>query len=601
MSTAEQQLSLTDVPDLGTARPPLRTMSALWLLRRATAVNSLRGKVATAQWQVWMALFTSFVFWMGLYKTFQGGFRLLQSNNLISSFLIELLFGVYFSTLLVMLVFSTGIILYAGLFDSDEAKMLLVRPVPTDLAFAYKFQESLFFSSWGFVLLGSPMLIGYGVTVDAPPSFYLLSAIFLGAYCLLPASVGALICLGVTLFVPRRKNEFVFAAVVSVLAFGAFVAYRAWRAAADSESWLLLLLQQMQLSNLPFLPSHWISKGLLAAAYPGGLFRSLFFLGVLLGNALFVYLIAAYAYSEWYRFAYDRVHSSNFFRRRSEASRLPLVIDRLFVFLPGPVRTLIIKDLRTFLRDPVQSLQLLIFTGLIALYIVLLSRVSHYAQHPYWRNMIGLLNVTVMALFLTVFTSRFIFPMLSLEGQRLWVLGLAPISRDAIMWGKFAFSAAGAILLTSGLTLLGAFVLNFDWPLATMQFFLVPILCCGVSGIAVGLGARFANRKEKDPSKIASGIPGTLNLVISLMFIVMAIAIVAWPYHLYSMTLTAEPDVADALRHVQNIRPQAEQGLSWERFRIWLPVSLGLCVALGLAATYVPMRIGIHAFRRMEV
>ena len=40
----------------------------------------------------------------------------------------------------------------------------------------YKFQEAMFFSSWGFFLLASPMMIAYGIVVGAP--WRITSALF---------------------------------------------------------------------------------------------------------------------------------------------------------------------------------------------------------------------------------------------------------------------------------------------------------------------------------------------------------------------------------------------------------------------------------------
>ena len=74
----------------------------------------------------------------------------------------------FFLSLLVMLFFSTGIIIYTGLFQSREAAFLLTTPASTDRIFAYKFAEAIGFSSWGFFLLGSPMMVAYGITVEAP-------------------------------------------------------------------------------------------------------------------------------------------------------------------------------------------------------------------------------------------------------------------------------------------------------------------------------------------------------------------------------------------------------------------------------------------------
>ena len=61
---------------------------------------------------------------------------------------------------MVMLIFSSGIILYNSLFCSPEAAFLLTTPVRTQRIYQHKFQEAVWFSSWGFVLLGSPTLGG---------------------------------------------------------------------------------------------------------------------------------------------------------------------------------------------------------------------------------------------------------------------------------------------------------------------------------------------------------------------------------------------------------------------------------------------------------
>ena len=54
-----------------------------------------------------------------------------------------------------------------------------------------------------------------------------------------------------------------------------------------------------------------------------------------------------------------------------------------------------------------------------------------------WVNMISFLNLAVVGLILSTFTTRFIFPMISLEGRRFWILGMLPVRRDTILWGKF--------------------------------------------------------------------------------------------------------------------------------------------------------------------
>ena len=63
-----------------------------------------------------------------------------------------------------------------------------------------------------------------------------------------------------------------------------------------------------------------------------------------------------------------------------------------------------------------------------------------------WVNMVSFLNLSVVGLLLSTFTTRFVFPMISLEGRRFWILGLLPVRRTTILWSKFFFAAGGAII-----------------------------------------------------------------------------------------------------------------------------------------------------------
>src|SRR5437660_5210361 len=70
----------------------------------------------------------------------------------------------------------------------------------------------------------------------------------------------------------------------------------------------------------------------------------------------------------------------------------------------------------------------------------------------------------------------------------------------------------------------------------------VAIVAFGLSGLSVGLGAWMPNFRESDPSKIAVGFGGTLNLVVSLFFLILVIGLMAAPLHLKA-ALHEEPDL----------------------------------------------------------
>ncbi len=61
-------------------------------------------------------------------------------------------------------------------------------------------------------------------------------------------------------------------------------------------------------------------------------------------------------------------------------------------------------------------------------------------------------------------------------------------------------------------------------------------LCFGLSGLAVGLGALMPDLREEAPSKIAAGFGGTLNLVLSALFILVLVLLTAVPTQMGTLT-----------------------------------------------------------------
>ncbi len=335
------------------------------------------------------------------------------------------------------------------------------------------------------------------------------------------------------------------------------------------------------------LPSWWLSSGLLEAARsePSSLdnqpwAQSLMFLSLLVSNALICHLLTTWAAARLYRTSYSELHTQRTPRRHHGDFWLDKFVLRAMPFLSPQLRYLIVKDLRVFRRDPVQWSQFLIFFGLLTLYFFNIRRFSYDVNYAGWVNMISFLNLAVVGLILSTFTTRFIFPMISLEGRRFWILGLLPVDRDSILWGKFLFAAAGSCIPCTVLILLSDAMLQISWLVVSIHQMICLILCLGLSGVAVGLGATMPDLREDSPSKIAAGFGGTLNLVISAIYIVIVVLLTALPCHFYL----------------------ASEDTGWEAFgRASLIVGTICAILIGGLATYIPMRIGLASFRDMEL
>ena len=65
------------------------------------------------------------------------------------------------------------------------------------------------------------------------------------------------------------------------------------------------------------------------------------------------------------------------------------------------------------------------------------------------------------------------------------------------------------------------------------------LMSVALTSLAIGLGALFPNFKEDNPAWIANGLGGTLNIVLSMLYIGGVIAMMAVPVFLYY----TDPDV----------------------------------------------------------
>ncbi len=285
--------------------------------------------------------------------------------------------------------------------------------------------------------------------------------------------------------------------------------------------------------------------------------------------------------------------AGRFRRKRPRPAGFDRLLGWLMRPLPTAVRLLVVKDLRLFRRDPLQWSQVLIFAGFLVVYFWNIPSftydVSAIGSYIGWVNMVSFLNLSVVGLLLSTFTTRFVYPVISLEGRRFWILGPSGVRRQTILWAKFLFAAAGTLLPCSGLVLVSDLTLRVSMPVLLSHQLTCLVLCLGLAGIAVGLGAWLPNLREESPARIAAGFGGTLTLVLSTLYILFVVLLTALPTHFY---LAAQYATA-----VQDSRGWSS--VQWW-LMFWLVAGTAGSLLLGAAATVIPLRIGFRAFRRLE-
>ncbi|MGH7138426.1 MAG: putative ABC transporter permease subunit, partial [Pirellulales bacterium] len=361
-----------DTSDDALRSGPAEAQVFRWL-RRRIAANYMRQVLRQSRLRLSLVTLLTALLWGGLFELFAEGFQFLDvmiPDQVTHDDTARAVFSIFFASLTLMLVFSTGIIIYAGLFRSPEVQFLFSLPARSERVFLHKFQEAMLFSSWGFLLLGTPMLVAYGSIEHSGWYYFTVLLPFLIGFAYIPGSLGAIAALVLVRWLPRRMLRSLSVAG-GAAALAALVVAAVWWRTGRAESglltpgWFQEMLDRLRFSETRLLPSWWLSSGLLEAAQAGlgknneraALVESFKFLSLTLSNALLLHQMAVWLAAGLYRTAYQSLHGDLSGARRPRAKAIDRWIERLAFFLTPQMRLLIVKDLRLFRRDPVQWLQ----------------------------------------------------------------------------------------------------------------------------------------------------------------------------------------------------------------------------------------------------
>jgi len=497
---------------------PAARLDLLYRTRARAAANRLSQSLREAPLRVVAAIAMVLVIWFGLWGLFHVLFLQLSRTPLEATVAIPLVFNFFFASMLVLLAVSNAIIAHGSLFGKTESAYLLTLPLASRDVVTLKYTECLLLSSWSLVLLGLPMMLAMAIT-SAQWLFSMLFLAFFLAFIPIPGAIGLLLAWVVARFVPPKAGRWITVLAMLALVIVIVVAIRGLRIGdTATEAWMRSFLARMSFVQSALLPNNWVASGIDHAAH-GRFDEALLYLGVTAANALFLSWVAVNVVSSNLATAYDRVSAGRTGGRRSASSATGGVCGWIFCYLPRPLRLVAAKDLRTFLRDPSQWSQLTILFGLLVLYLANMPTLRLEFSASGWFLFIPFLNLCAVSLILATFTCRFVYPLVSLESHQLWLIGVLPLDRGRILWAKLAFALTVTLLVALGAMTLAAYMLNLDAVWTTIHLAVTIGVCFGLCGLSVGMGARLPMLGETNGARIASGLGGTVNLLLSVALV----------------------------------------------------------------------------------
>jgi ABC-2 type transport system permease protein len=542
-------------------------------------IRSIRNesKLKVAVIAVWTTIFMIVGCWL-FYKAFDFLY-----NFPVGDLLAVRVLALFFLTLFAMLIFSNILVAFSTLYKSAETEYLFSLPMDGQEVFLCRFAETLAYSSWAFIFLGLPLMISYGVVFKVKWYFYPALPLFFVPFVIIAGLLGALIIMGLVRVFPRMNFKLV-VAVIALLGVG-FLAFlfRSFSVAHLNQLDALdQILSALKTTQSPFFPSHWVNEGILAAGR-GDLQESIFYFGLLLSNSLFLAVVSLWLAGVGYYGGWAALRGFSLRRYYPSGKGILANLERLLPPIDSPTRALMMKDLRMFWRDPSQWMQFIVFFGLLIVYV---SNLHNYQKFlaPEWQIRIAFLNLAAGALVLGVLTTRFVFPLFSLEGKRFWIVGLAPIKRSRVLVQKFLLSIATTLIFTEALMVVSSMTLKLDPITTTVCCATMFLMNFAMAGLAVGLGAIYPNFREDNPARIVSGLGGTLNFILSMIYVAIVVlleGVVFWQY---------------------TVRGGGGELLAYLRlnFQEAILLSFGAVAVISIFTTIAPLYLGIRNVNRLE-
>jgi ABC-2 type transport system permease protein len=538
-------------------------------------------------------------YWVAGYWIFRLGFTRLASVPGLQTLLLDQMLYLFFAFLFLMLVFSNIVIGYSTIFKSPETQWMLTLPVRSLDVFRWKLLETSLLASWAFLFLCAPLLLAYGATRQVTVWFYMKMLLLFLPFTAIPAALGSIVILMIARYLHRRVFKWALFVMGVLGVTWAAVFVKPMEAAnfepAQMVAAMQYLMRNSRLSLQPILPSYWLASSMIAWG-EGMTGRGTFFFLVLLSNAMMATLVCTGMSRRLFYDGWSRSHSQGHFQLGVPLLDTPINLPRvgllerlvnLWPRLQPATRGLVLKDIRVFWRDTSQWSQFAIFFGLIGLYVLNLRSVAQDNKSESWACFISFLNLGASSMTLATLTTRFVFPQFSLEGRRLWIVGMVPYGLKRVLLEKLWLSTVCSAGVTLGLMLTSSWMLRIPAWLTLLFSATVVLMSFALCGIAVGIGALFpyfgagsaTHDHEDNPAKIVSGFGGTFCFVLSLIYIMLVIGAEVWPmYSRFASSSLGSPD-----------QP-------WGLILSWVVVAL-----LSLGAACIPMALALKKVDSIEI
>ncbi|MBN1262886.1 MAG: hypothetical protein JW991_00855 [Candidatus Pacebacteria bacterium] len=461
---------------------------------------------------------------LGVFGFAYAGFSFLGQYPEASEPIIAYTLAVTFILTLSLTTFSAFATSLTSLFQKDDNHLLLSLPIRSTIIFESRLIDIVLISSWPLLVFGLPQTLGYGLGVGLD-----WGSIFIFLFGFLTLALFSALAGVITAMIISRLWGNLKSAALSWFSFllTPFLAWGLIKILLPAP--LLVNLESLSIPEIAsliknqfflyeFLPTTWLVN--LIIYWPQQSRLALQNLALIFLAYLALLIFAALLKDAFYRKTVNQTAAGKFIAGDRDQSGKK---GRFFpYFLPGRIGALIEKDWLVIFRSPGQFFQLLFIVFLELIYFLIVSQIpiARIRQlFPIWyENKIMALNFLFISYLATVLAMKFLFPLISLEGQSSWIIWSAPISRKKVFGAKLISSFLIILIWLEASTALSLKTLDLSLSSAK-SFFLANLpLALTLTALTLGIGAIKPNFWEKNAEVLSTSPSGLTATLLCLIY-----------------------------------------------------------------------------------
>lgn len=481
----------------------------------------------------------SFFVMLITYKATYALFKEISGNRTFANILPAKVIGLSFLMLFLLLLFSCSISAVGFLFNAKDLETILSFPLSKTRFFVTRLCNIVLSSFWMLILFVTPIYLGFSLNYNLSWDFFAVCLLVTFLLLIITASLGSIAAILLVNICPAYRIKEILAVIAVIFAIGVLVigqktshvdfsrqiVNQTQVSSKDNLKSAALFLSATEDPNPEWFPSKWATLAI--SNYVDPKTDKLIPLIKLFSTAVILFLLALVLFKKLHirGWSFSLLTKSP---NKTYTSNVSSKLTKLIIPFNQPLRALVAKEIKCFVRDTTQSLQLFVLLFLTSIYIYNFRALRNFSGFPpemleLWKAGLSVANVILGACVVAAIATRFVYPSVSLEGKSYYMIRLTPLSISQYLKNKFMLWFMPVLSLNLILLSSGALAIESSSSTLLATIFVTICISIGITGIGIGIGSVYSKFDWDSPSQISASFGSLVYMFLALVTIALSI------------------------------------------------------------------------------